>query len=1011
MPELTDFPGKVQHLNIATEIGMQYYMVGTGLLNDERGAIVPAIVSEHRGNAEQINMDILSRWMQGKGISDRTWRGLLGVLRVHCPGLAQDIEETLSVETSDTCIGIPGDTHGSIAGPSQQQSALSLFNKKLRDLYAENPLPYYFDPRCYKWMPNVSRAYIHPDIASKEEQQEQPDSHKEAILCGKRWRITEKQSFEIDEDSSGTEEASSDTEDGIGDTVQLEELLKAKSGENYKCVLVEGGPGMGKSTLAWQVCHRWGRRELFDQYSTVLLFPLRNERVQQAKQVKDLIDDEMVAIQEIGNGTDILVILDGLDELPSCLLSKQSIFTDLLSGKVLSDATILVTSRPSATQQLLTCWKQRISKHFVIHGFSEEDIEEYAKTILSGDKQTDFQKHLSIHPHIQSIMYVPLHSAIVMAVYLQHRQLPNTLTQLYMTLVEIILSQYLDDHPEYCGEEKITCTIGLKLPKPIHTRFTELCKIAFDTVCRQKLIFTDKTMPKELHNLGFTDSVPGLYIHTTCSYNFLHLSIQEFLAAYHVSLLSSHEQEQLLFLLRNHRKYHLRNMMKFVAGITKFEGIGKEALKEAVEEYEMVLSLHGYGLELLYECQNVSILDRETYSVNLGWSSPKHHWLALGYVIGNSRCTWSLQLDYVNVEMLVQGLRNGKTQPTYKIKRMEWDMYNDEIDGKLFTCIPTYFNTHIESASMLEYRSLTHFCQWLPICNLKKLSLLELEPNNLEMVSRALTAVPSLKTLDIQYSKFTLQSMQAFASMLHQSKSLTKVDISICSIDSDCACCMAEALHKNMTLTVLNMIRNSVGDRGAVAIADMLKHNTTLTVLDMTRNSVGDRGAVAIAEMLKHNTALKVLSMRENYIGKRGAIAIAENLKHNTTLTVLDMRSNSVGESGAVAMAEMLKHNTTLKLLDMRDNSVGEKGALAMAKMLKYNTTLEELCIFEAGTGEIGVEGAKALIKSLAVNCHLKTLKIPRQYMNEVESLRAYNANKKRVQFVGHFSISVEVKQ
>ena len=98
MSDLTDFPGKTRHFNIATEIGMQYYMVGSALLNNERGAIVPAIVSEYRGNAEQINMDILSRWVQGKGIADHTWRGLLGVLRVHCPGLAQDIEETLRAE-------------------------------------------------------------------------------------------------------------------------------------------------------------------------------------------------------------------------------------------------------------------------------------------------------------------------------------------------------------------------------------------------------------------------------------------------------------------------------------------------------------------------------------------------------------------------------------------------------------------------------------------------------------------------------------------------------------------------------------------------------------------------------------------------------------------------------------------------------------------------------------------------------------------------------------------------
>ena len=98
MPELTDFPSKTRHFNIATEIGAKFHAVGTGLLNDERGTVVPAIVLENRGNAEQINMDILRRWVQGKGIADHTWRGLLGVLRVHCLGLAQDIEETLRAE-------------------------------------------------------------------------------------------------------------------------------------------------------------------------------------------------------------------------------------------------------------------------------------------------------------------------------------------------------------------------------------------------------------------------------------------------------------------------------------------------------------------------------------------------------------------------------------------------------------------------------------------------------------------------------------------------------------------------------------------------------------------------------------------------------------------------------------------------------------------------------------------------------------------------------------------------
>ena len=57
--------------------------------------------------------------------------------------------------------------------------------------------------------------------------------------------------------------------------------------------------------------------------------------------------------------------------------------------------------------------------------------------------------------------------------------------------------------------------------------------------------------------------------------------------------------------------------------------------------------------------------------------------------------------------------------------------------------------------------------------------------------------------------------MQAFASMLQQSQSLTEVDITSCDIDGYRACCLARALHSNTTLRVLNMSRNSVGVRGA----------------------------------------------------------------------------------------------------------------------------------------------------------------------------------------------------
>ena len=150
------------------------------------------------------------------------------------------------------------------------------------------------------------------------------------------------------------------------------------------------------------------------------------------------------------------------------------------------------------------------------------------------------------------MMYVPLHCVIAVTVYLQCQQSrtppPKTLTGLYTCLIQTILIQYLDDHPQ-CSD--IDHTLGtffdICIPSSVHDHFKKLCRIAFEHVIDQQLVFPD--LPKELHDLGFTDAVPELLLYqqsANYSYNFLHLSVQEFLAAYHISLMSSSEQEELL---------------------------------------------------------------------------------------------------------------------------------------------------------------------------------------------------------------------------------------------------------------------------------------------------------------------------------------------------------------------------------------------------------------------------------------------------------------------------------
>ena len=73
-------------------------MVGTTLLDDREGTIMPGIQTSCLNDVDQINMKILSRWIQGQGIADRTWHGLLSVLKLHCKALAASVEEALTVE-------------------------------------------------------------------------------------------------------------------------------------------------------------------------------------------------------------------------------------------------------------------------------------------------------------------------------------------------------------------------------------------------------------------------------------------------------------------------------------------------------------------------------------------------------------------------------------------------------------------------------------------------------------------------------------------------------------------------------------------------------------------------------------------------------------------------------------------------------------------------------------------------------------------------------------------------
>ena len=68
---------------MAVQVGVKYVQFGVFLLEDTNGfIIVEALEVEHMKNAERINMAILNKWLQGKGVKPVTWSTLVSVLKV-----------------------------------------------------------------------------------------------------------------------------------------------------------------------------------------------------------------------------------------------------------------------------------------------------------------------------------------------------------------------------------------------------------------------------------------------------------------------------------------------------------------------------------------------------------------------------------------------------------------------------------------------------------------------------------------------------------------------------------------------------------------------------------------------------------------------------------------------------------------------------------------------------------------------------------------------------------------
>ena len=383
-------------------------------------------------------------------------------------------------------------------------------------------------------------------------------------------------------------------------------------------ILIDGAPGVGKTTLSRNITRKWAEGQFLREYWLVLLLHLRERGISRAQTIGNFFyhDDQMVQnavatfVNEI-SGRGVLLIFDGFDELNLAQRHEQSLFLDIIKGKILNKCSVVITSRPYASRPVQEL--QSVNRHVEVLGFTKEQIHECVKQRISDEvKAEELCDELEDRLDIASICQIPLNCSIVLYVYeMEDYRLPDTLTELYELFILHSLRRYTTRTQSANAAERLRDL--RKLPSPIKDRFDILSKLAYSSLVEDKLVFEQEELEQALSQVFSTD-IPMLDLMTSAksyssrgthdTYSFLHLTIQEYLCAFWAANNLS-DKDKLDFLRENLKKERFYMILWFFAGITKLDIFNVCSIfSNDLWEYDN----HVHICHLLYEsdCKNHS---------------------------------------------------------------------------------------------------------------------------------------------------------------------------------------------------------------------------------------------------------------------------------------------------------------------------------------------------------------------------------------------------------------------